>query len=637
MSSDWRNRAWRTCPTRLNDTSSGSICGSVATKNSENSVKLRSVSIAGFRSIRELIDLPLGSPTVLAGHNDAGKSTIIHAILFLLDGYALTDADRTYADCNGGADSSGPVERVPETYVSGRFDLNEVEAEDFGSSSLNLRRMARQGMKPVLEVVRSVPADARYRDLDTLTVEKLVDRLETLGLDSSKAKKDVLLERLVTAAEYEPRVDEWVAADALLSKALPSGRRFDATSAVDAETAIKDALTTNYRTHLQSESLKGKVREIEVKLEQLLIKDAQDLREHIMQKVTDIGEVGIAPTVSFTSANGLKSTDISVRNQANEPINLQLSGAGRARRVALAIWEYNASLLAKSGEDVVLLYDEPDTHLDYGHQRELMKLIHEQVSNPKVTVVIASHSMSLIDGTDIGDVVHVKHEQHRTVIERLADNTEVGSHLGAIAASVGLRNTVLLHERLFVGVEGDSEARALPVLFKLATGRHLESCGIAVWPCRNNEGARDFAQYLHSHGRNVAFLVDEDSKTNAKHVFGPAKLLASGFDPDTQCLYLGDPNEIEEIFSDDQWAAAANKLWPHCELETGREWTPKDFAEHRPKKFSAGILEMVRTSSHAGPSSKPEMLVGLALNLSEANDVPQDLREKFAHLIDQAD
>lgn len=596
---------------------------------------LQSVSIAGFRSIRNLPALTLGSPTVLAGHNDAGKSAIIHAILFLLDGYSLTESDRTYvssADGTVSPTSDGAIERVAETYVSGTFGLDKEEVSAFGTSPLQVRRIARSDAKPLLEVLRSVPEDTRLRDLETLTVPQLEDRLKTLGLDVTKARKADYLERLVTAAVAAPQVVEWVTADTTIGKALPAGRRFDATSAVDAEVAIKDTLTTAYKSHLDSDSLQGSVRKIEEDLEKRLVKDADEIRQHIMDKVRDIGNVQIKPSVSFTSANGLKSTDITVTNQAGENINLQLSGAGRARRVALAIWEYNATLLAQSGEDVVLLYDEPDTHLDYGHQRELMTLIHEQTKNPKVTVVIASHSMNLIDGTDISDVVHVKHEQHRTVIERLADDSAVGSHLGAIAASVGLRNTVLLHERLFVGVEGESEARALPVLFKLATGRHLESCGIAIWPCGNNEGARHFAGFLHRHKRNVVFLVDEDSKANAKHVFSPDKLRSAGLDPNTQCMYVGDPAEIEEIFSDEQWATAANRSWPRVDSES-RTWSATDFAEHRGGKFSKTVLEMVRTNATTAPTGKPDMLVGLALSLSNAEDVPQDLRGKFDDLV----
>ncbi|MGP9693326.1 ATP-dependent nuclease [Brachybacterium sp. AOP25-B2-12] len=597
-------------------------------------MKLRSIGIKGFRSIADLPSLGLGSPTVLAGKNDAGKSAIIHAIMFLLGGYTLSVSDRTYADqIEHSEEGDETPTRVEETWVSGEFDLDTGEKERFGFNKIVVRRIARNESKPVFEQLTEVPADERLRNVDTLTIPQLIKLLGDLGLDSSKATKATLLERLSDAIHESPSTVEWILASPELEKALPEGRWFDATSAVDAEVAIRDALTTNYKAHLASEAFTGRVAEIERDLERLLASDANDIRTHILKKVSDLGKISISPTVSFSSANGLKATNISVTNERGESINLQHSGAGRSRRVALAIWEYNATMLAESGEDVVLLYDEPDTHLDYGHQRELMSLIHQQTRNPKVQVIIASHSMNLIDGTDIGDVVHVKHEEHRTTIEQLADDSQVGAHLGAIAASVGLRNTVLLHERLFVGVEGASEALALPVLFKLATGRHLESCGIALWPCTNNEGARHFATFLHEHGRKVVFLVDEDSQKNSKHVFHPDRLRQAGLDPDTQCHFIGAPNEIEDVFTDSQWAAAADISWPRMD---GRPWSPGDFSQHRDGKFSACILEEIRCAASEAPSGKPDMLVGMALSLTSVEDVPLILRSKFSQLVELA-
>lgn len=601
-------------------------------------MKLREISIAGFRSIRELCSMGLGSPTVLAGHNDAGKSAVIDAVLFLLGKYDLSTPDRTYeiGEGHGEGVEVADVRRVDTTWVAGKFDLSRDEEAQFGTNSLNVRRISQDGGKVVLEVLTEVPEDPRLRDFDGLTSALMEDRLETLGLDTTKATKPVYLERLRTAVGEEAKVQAWVAANSDINKGLPDARRFDSTSAVDAEVAIRDVLVTKYRQHLESDSFQGRVRDVEEELESLLVKDSTDIKTFVMTKVRDIGAVEISPSVSFTSANGLKSTDITVRNQANERIDLRLSGAGRARRIALAVWEYNASLLAESGNDIVLLYDEPDTHLDYGHQRELMGLIHEQTQNAAVTVLIASHSMNLIDGTDIKDVVHVKHEDHRTVIERLADDSSVGSHLGSIAASVGLRNTVLLHERLFVGVEGESEARVIPVLFKLATGRHLESCGIAIWPCDNNEGARHFAKFLNKHGRNVAFVVDEDSRTNTKHVFSPSKLTAAGLDPNVHCFYIGDPTEIEDVFTDEQWATAANTCWPRPGGMTD-PWLASHFREHRGGKFSKDICEMVRTNADdCAPTGKPDMLADLVLTLKSANDVPESLRDVFTQLIARA-
>lgn len=607
-------------------------------------MRLRSVSIAGFRSIESLRGLEIGSPTVLAGHNDAGKTAIIDAIFFLLGGYRLTPSDRTYLRQSEGGDvvddpqdatEHDDVRRVHETIVEGEFELRESELE-FGTSPLRLRRVSRGGGSPILEVLKWVPADHSLRDYASLKVDVLRDRLDGLGLDTTGLKAD-LLARLAEAAASAEQAEMWTTADTGLDRALPTGQRFDAASAVNAETAIQTTLQSAYRGHLESEELQGSVRGIEAALEEKLVADAENIRDHIMANVRDIGDVSIRPTVSFSSANGLKSTEITVQNSAGEDISLHVSGAGRARRIALAVWEYNSTVLARSGEDVVLLYDEPDTHLDYAHQRELMHLIHEQTLHPNVAVVIASHSLNLVDGTDISDVVHIRHVDHRTILERLADDSDVGSHLGAIAASIGLRNTVLLHERLFVGVEGESEARALPVLFKLATGRYLESCGIALWPCGNNEGALQFAKFLVAHGRNVAFLVDEDSRTQAKHIFNEARLGKAGLDPDLHCLWLGDPNEIEDVFSDEQWAAAANASWPRDNPdEPSALWEAADFAAHRSGKFSSSILDMVRTASSAAPSGKPEMLLTLSLSLSDPSEVPVALKSKFALLVERA-
>ncbi|WP_426623939.1 AAA family ATPase [Leifsonia sp. McL0607] len=72
-------------------------------------MKLTSVSIAGFRSVESMVDLQVGSPTVLAGHNDAGKTAIIDAISFLLGSLKLDDSDRTYVRGDLEDDLSGDL------------------------------------------------------------------------------------------------------------------------------------------------------------------------------------------------------------------------------------------------------------------------------------------------------------------------------------------------------------------------------------------------------------------------------------------------------------------------------------------------------------------------------------------------
>ncbi|MFE3410319.1 TOPRIM nucleotidyl transferase/hydrolase domain-containing protein, partial [Streptomyces mirabilis] len=206
------------------------------------------------------------------------------------------------------------------------------------------------------------------------------------------------------------------------------------------------------------------------------------------------------------------------------------------------------------------------------------------------------------------------------------------SLLGRIAVAVGLRNSVLLHERCFLAVEGDTEQRVIPMLFRLSEGQSLQSAGIALWACFNNEGALHLAHYLVAHGRSVMLMVDADSRTLPKGLFKEARLqqfFGSAFSEVVR--FVGEPdafNELEELFPDDLWAATANELWP----KDGEPWTTDDFTAQRGKKFSKEVLNMLRNDSPNGPSGKPDMMFGLVSTLTSPDQVPAQLREIFGEI-----
>jgi putative ATP-dependent endonuclease of OLD family len=594
-------------------------------------VKLMSVSVAGFRSIAELSELAIGAPTLVTGHNDAGKTALLDAVRFLLGDYTLLDRDRTFVYDDEPGVTSEFAQRVDETSVTGRFELSDDEQTQLGlTSPVMMRRVSLEGASPNYEVLVELPDDGRLRNLTDKTVPELLALLKELAVHVEDKRKPALLSAVQDFIEGTAKSLSWGVASSSVIKALPRVERFKPGGADDAESAIRAALQTAYKSHVDAAELKGAVRALEESLEKKLANDAEAIREHIKVRCGDIGDVQILPLVSFST--GLKQTQISVTGKKGEDVHLGQAGAGRARRVSLAVWEFTTGLLGGAG-DVVLLYDEPDTHLDYAHQRDFMRVVRDQTTLPNVRMIIATHSMNLIDGVDINDVVHVRHVNHRSVIDRLGDESEVGKHLGAIASSLGLRNTVLLHERLFVGVEGPTETAVIPVLFRIATGRQLEACGIAIWACRNNEGAADFASFLVAHNRSVAFVVDADSR-ETKHVFSDSKLRQRGLDPDADAIYIGDPNEIEDLFSDTQWSDLANGVWPR---DDASPWLPTHFADVRhPKKFSKAVLEMLRTACSDGPSGKPDVMIEMALRLREPDDIPQQLRDAFDLLIAKA-
>lgn len=597
-----------------------------------------SVAVEGFRSLEDVVSLSVESPTLLSGHNDAGKSALLDALRFLLNDLTLQDRDRTYCSADTGdddeplVDESGNVRRVETTAVTGTFELSLAEMTELGMASPVLLRRIRRGAETVVyEIMTDVPTDERLCGYAGEKVAQLAVRAQELGLEVGTGKKPELLAALDAAAKVAtPRRRDWEAAPAAALKLLPNVLAFTLTGSDDAEGAIRTALQARYKLLLDDDSRKNALSQIEDELRQALVDEATELTEHIRSHLPDLGSVSILPELNFS--NSLKTTQVSIdAGGGGEDVRLSEAGAGRARQVALAVWEHTQNLLTAGG-DVVLLYDEPDTHLDYGNQRRLMTVLRKQFELPNVRMVIATHSMNLIDGIDIANVVHVRHHKHRTVLDVLADDSQTGRHLGAIAASLGLRNTVLLHERLFVGVEGATEQAALPVLFKLATGRHLESAGIALWNCGNHEGAANFAEFLVTHKRQVGFIVDTDAIKLPKSPFSTDKLKARGIDP-TTCELVGD-NELEDTFSDEQWAQVANAEWPRNE---GATWTPADvLALRSERKFSGALLNLFQAGSDVGPNSKPQLVTTLALTLRTPAEVPHTLRDIFARLLHRA-
>jgi putative ATP-dependent endonuclease of OLD family len=224
--------------------------------------------------------------------------------------------------------------------------------------------------------------------------------------------------------------------------------------------------------------------------------------------------------------------------------------------------------------------------------------------------------------------VHLKQNDGQTEVERLGTESheEIDRFLGKIAASVGLRNSVLLHERLFMAVEGATELQAFPLLFRLSEGLSLQAAGIALWACDNNEGALHLAKYLVEHDRKVMLVVDADSRrikmfqdTSLARTFGHGTRGVARFIGEDE----GFP-EFEALFPDELWARAANERWPR-----DTPWSADDFHMHHTGKFSSDVLQMLKQGSTTGPTTKPAMMVGLALSLRAREEVPQQLREVF--------
>ncbi len=585
-------------------------------------MKLFAVEIENFRSVLGPLQLQLGAPTLLAGRNDAGKTATIDAIRFLLGFLDASANDPTQVSQGDGW--------TPASHVSviGEFKVRSHERDEFGlPERIRMRRFYEtETAAERLEIERIVPVDERLQDLEPKLVGALKELLAEHSLPTGGNKAE-LIERLRTqVVEKAVNAPAWKPCPKPIAALLPEILYFEADRDDAVESGVQQVLQSSYRQALASEEFVGTVTELERALEAELVASSTELKKHIQDRVADSDEIVVEPEVSFKG--GPLKVNVARITSEGRRIPLATTGSGHSRRLALAVWEYATEILTDDA-DAVVIYDEPDTHLDYKRQRELMSMIRDQAAHENLTMVVATHSMNLIDGVDLADLVHVIHDGTATTFEPLG--LDAGAHLAAIAVSVGLRNTALLHERLFVGVEGETERATLPLLYKHLRGRHIETAGIAIWDCGSNDGALKFARFLVEHNRNVAFLVDSDSKKKSKH-FTHDALKKAGLDPASHAYYLGDPDELEDIFPDADWVRVANQKWPRADA---KPWKAQHFSGHREpgSKFSSKVYDMIRVEATASPSGKPEMLTELVHSLVEARGgVPDILVKAFEEL-----
>jgi putative ATP-dependent endonuclease of OLD family len=103
---------------------------------------------------------------------------------------------------------------------------------------------------------------------------------------------------------------------------------------------------------------------------------------------------------------------------------------------------------------------------------------------------------------------------------------------------------------------------------------------------------------------------------------------------DADCLFLGDPNELEDVFSDSQWADTMNAAWPRDDTV---QWTPQDVGDLRADgKFSKSLHSLIRRLSTSAPGKKEDMVVELSRRLRTPSDVPPALVKTFEDAIKAA-
>ncbi len=589
-------------------------------------LQLSQLTIRRFRSLHDVGPLPIQAAlTVLTGENDGGKTTCLDAIDFLLGGGPLEDADRSRW-----AGDDEPIE------VEGLF-----YAFDDPGETTPLRFRARQecGGHRVCEVLVGAHRHFGPQWVNT-PLPELKERMIAAGITLPRVtKKDPFIDAVTAWLIDRPKDewdDRWRPASQSELRRLPKLTRFRAAEAQDPEATVKQVAARESRLLLAQPRYADRLGKLSKELDSDIAPSLARIKEKIREHLPDIDDIEVTASFDFSKPTPQVRLQMCRRG---EHFDLDKGGEGR-RRVTLAIYEATLTTMA-AGQAVaseLIAYDEPDTHLDVAAQRILFDILDRHARFGHVQVLVATHAKSFIDKVPLQALLHFQLDgELKTRVEALASygHADELAFLARVCAGIGLRNSVLLDERCFLVVEGETEEAAIPDLFRLVTGQSLTTVGINVMNAKGSGSIRSAVTTLAKDwGREVAVLADADAN-DGTHQGGVGErwLAELGLRDGEGANFVGS-KEFEDAFTDEVWLRALRAHFPPT--DGGADWNLDELAALRQagtKKYSEALLGLVRRRRRGDHTiRKPDLGFALAGVCTE-EDIPVPLRECFAFVL----
>jgi hypothetical protein len=556
--------------------------------------------------------------TVLTGENDGGKTATLDAIGLLLGSYRLDTEDRA----RSAADDDEPVE------VEGIFHaIDDPEASD----AVRIRVRATPSAGSATEILDLVHAGLGARPAD-LALNDLRACMERLGIRSpggrEKAPHVEAAEKWLSERPSEEFETRWRPLTREETTRLPTFTRFSSVEAPSPTAHVLGLVSREARRLLADQQYAASLVELGERLDRDIAPSLDHVKAKIREYCPDLDAVEIEARFDFTRP----APQINLRVQRGGKLfDLEKSGEGRRRRVALAIHEANLRSLEEAAptESELIAYDEPDTHLDYASQRQLFEILDRQARLGHVQVIVATHSLNFIDKVPLQTLLHFRLQPNlQTRVEILASEEHVDEvdFLASVCAGLGLRNSVLLDERCFLVVEGDTEEAAIPLLFRLVIGQSLTAAGVTMLNTKGSKAVRRLVQVLVADWRRpVVMLADADARTDLKPWWeGLGRSLR-----DREGLHFIGTKEFEDAFPDPIWLRVLEGSFPTNDVSD--PWRLDELRQLREsgRKFSEDLINLVRRRCRDHTIGKPDLGVAMARTLTCSGDVPDVLRVCF--------
>lgn len=609
---------------------------------------LQSITIKNFRCHESIVDLPIHKLTIFIGENDSGKTAILDALCILLTSKSPTQSD--FRQFNSGC-------KADEIVISGTFSV-----EDYDSIPLDLcspdgtkliLRKRFQEKTSVCEIDCLGFEDERFNSFESQQAAIQKELLQTINLEPGRnqservsqfrqaADSNSIARSLCTKSinfsqisEYLPRFEyisssEYKQPDSLIQRTLQG---------------VVDSCIRPVNTETQKSELLPELTSIRVLLQEALNEKIGEITEILQRFYPSLKSVQVNSNIDFLKSFTAASLMLDF---GDGPQFLSAFGEGTKKKVWMCLLDWGKQVQEEENTSVFRVYDEPDINLDYSAERKLFLGILESTTteSSRIQSVVSTHSVTLIDRAPIQSIrlIKVVEEGYR-IIEFYDGSTEdeVIPFMFNVGYSVGVSNSLMLYEKAFLVVEGESEENALPILYKNLHGRSLLEDGIVLVNLFTYSSWKTTLKFLGCYRSNLTvLLLDSDCKTtNPGSRLTIEALESLGYPADfinSNCFYIG-TKEFEDSFRNEDLLEALNRFYPK---ENSVLWQCGDIDQFREegRKFGNELVKHVRSNCQPALRStmnKPEFAAKLASCCRETSQVPQVIHEVFELLRQKA-
>jgi len=569
-------------------------------------MKIKNLSVEGFRCLLSFDVNFEDDLTVIVGENDAGKSSLIECLKVITQGRKVERDDFNH-----------DLTRISISVTTDEFKFSKVY--DVIDDSIIESNLTAIPTLQYIEKIKNWLNSEGFNLENEAEQEKIKQTAKTIGLTVRSNSNFVSLKQSILDKFNGDSIEIVGASFPSFNNIQLDGKHFENVSGFFKEVFLKGKQSEIWDEKITEDLtiedfVKEKINSYSTHIEQSIIDTGVLSRMQLFLK--DLTEVKIEPVYQKKDLN----IDARVKfMEHGREVSIDKKGDGTKRRITMALLEYKKeqSLLEHDASTIYLL-DEPDTHLHVKAQIEFLETI-KGFAESGSQVILTTHSPFIINSVKPKQLRLLENTNNHSKIKYIKSESD---NADKILRALGIENTYLFFSKHIIIVEGETEEQFIPAYFIRAFDKTLSSALVKIINCKGISNIPGFAKaLLEIHcPENIHLLFDNDASPELTDLIGRLQI------PDDRKYVVGE-KEFEDAFTDQALYSAWSSYLTSCEKETPETWSIEAINGLRIQCATNGekFSKEIRGLNQGGKKmSKPIFGNALAHHLNE-DDIPTRL------------